>query len=367
MIAVVLLTVTAAALALAAQARAGEQQRCPEQSYLQFGDVYYGSQPVPATVTLPRGERLGRSEVDQPGGTDTCKREHIETDVFAIQGVDPSLAVIATGASSPGFVLGARCGGFDEAGLWACILNPLAYEGVSYTAIRYPDGVLPAGRLDPGDELGDGSLADGQVAVRALVGIEPAAAVAVADRPGEVYVAPGVCPYERPNENTALDDLARCLAAPIWLTFVPLGAGPGDTVHARGDRSAAPDLDGAPVGLVEVSSPTDALPDDLKGLIPIGTLERAADGTVSLTFTVPDLPEGFYETVVQCDACAEAYGGQTRFPAGSVPVLAKSQEKSGSQSAKVVYIVVFSLFIAALVGAIGLFLRGRRRRRRAAP
>lgn len=355
-----------AALALAPTSQAGTQN-CPERSYLELGGIYYESQPVPDTVTLPQGTGVGTVTVDQPRGFDPCKREQIDADVYSIEGVDPSLAVLVPDAKSPAFILGSRCSGYDDdAARWQCILEPLLYGGVRYTAIRYPRGVPPADRLLPGADLGEGSIAGQMLVVQEIDGVDPASAVAARGRPGEVFVAPGVCPYERPAEEAAFDDLSRCLQGPIWFTFTPLGTVVGGTVVARGDRPAPPELDGASIGLVPLSTPADALPDDLGALTPIATLDPDADGSVSLSLAVPDLPAGRYEAVARCEACAEAHDGQTVFPAGSFTVLEEAEKKSGSRSAKIVYIIVFGLLMLAIAGAIVLFVRGRRRRGRPA-
>ncbi len=340
-------------------ARAGSAQ-CPDSAFLSFGAVVYAGEATPPSVRLIAGDELGSGEVNRPRGTDPCQREQVAVSVFAIDGADPGTAVLAEGASGDAFILGGRCSGFPEPDRWDCVLNPLEYEGRPYTAVAYPFDDDPRGELQLGDELGQATLAGGQVTVRAISGVDPAVAVGVGGRPSEAFLAPGVCPYERFAADPQQDDLATCLGGPLWFVFEPLAAGPEEEVRATGDRAAPAALAGSAVSLVRLQGVSDTLPETLGETAAVGTIALDAGGRASLTFPIPELAEGVYEAVIACEACAASYGGQAAFAAGSIVVLEGGG--GGSSSAKLLYIAVFSVMFLAIIAAIALWMRGHRPR-----
>ncbi len=320
--------VAALLAACALLAGAAQGQGCPTTVFLSYDGLVYAAEPVPDSVSLPYGDGLGPGVVDAPVSEDGCKREREESTVVRAGELDPGVAVRVEGWGESLFVLGARCAGYEDAARWSCLLEPLSFRGQVYTGARY--GSPPAdGRLAPAGALGEAELAGEAVAVSAIEGIDAAVAVAVEGRPGEVFVAAGACPYERPAAEAADDDLARCLRAPVWLVFDPLGALAGSTVAARADRATPPELAGAEVSLVRLDGSADIVPDDLAGAASIGRLDP--DGRPSPEFTIPDLPAGLYEAVVTCERCAGSLGG-TVFPAGSLLVFAVEEASEGGSS-----------------------------------
>lgn len=343
-----------AALAAAVPpAAAADPQACPEQSFLHSGHLVYASVETPAGVSVQPGSALPEGEVDRPRGIDPCKRERVSIALSTIAGVDEMVAVVAADGAGPVFVLGSRCAGYDEAGLWACLLGPLVLDGTPYTGIRYPDGNA-SGELEAAEPLGEATIGGETVTAVAIAGVPASTAVLVRERPGEVFVAPGVCPYEGPSSDPAADDLARCILGPLWFAYDPVGARPGEEIKAYGDRPVPAELEGAAVGLVRLSGTSDVLPEGAAVPEPLGTITRGGDGGVVLELAAPDLPFGPYETVIDCAGCSEAYGA-TRFAAGSVIVL---EAREGSSSFKIVYIVLFALVIILIAAAVVFWRRG---------
>lgn len=361
------LCVAALAAGSAPAASAGSSARCPETGFLEYGGVVYASEPVPDGIALTRGEELGIGKLNRPRGANPCQREEVEVSVYRVEGVDPSTAVLVESDGGEAFILGGRCSGFAASQRWACVLEPLHFQGRAYVAAAYPADESPRGQVELVDAIGEGKLGDDLVTVRAIAGVDPAVAVGVEGRPGEAFLAPGVCPYERFSADPEQDDLATCLAAPLWLVFDPLGASPGAQVRASGDRAAAPELEGAEVGLVRLERASDTLPDPIDELTPIGTIARNGSGQVSLTVTVPDLEPGLYEAVIRCNRCAQSLGGNPIFAAGSISVLERGEERGGSSSAKIFFIAVFALGLLAIAAAVILWVKGHRPRFRGRP
>jgi hypothetical protein len=307
---------------------------------------------------LAHGEIVGDGQLDAPESpADPCKRAGKSVRVIAIPGVSPNTAVVLTGDQRVGYIVGARCAGYERAERWSCILEPLRFNGVAYTGSRLEQ----AAGLELGDELGEAMLGGAAVTVRAIEGIEPSVAVSVEGRPDEVFVAPGVC---RAQFVYQLDnDPATCLRSAVWFTFAPIGGTPGDTVSATSDRAAPDPLSGAEVRLERLNAANDAIPAEPSATAPVGTIRIGADGSGSLQFAIPDVPAGLYEAVIRCPGCAATFAGRTEFPAGSILV---TEERSGSTGARIVYIALFA-FVVLLVGAAVAFWRrgyriGRRRR-----
>jgi hypothetical protein len=346
------LAAAAAALAALGGAAPAAAQDCPAIAFLQYGGVVYAEEVVRQATPLARGETLGDGETDQPARSDPCRRSRRDATVQAIAGVDPSVAVAVEGRPDSVFVLGGRCTGFSGPERLACVREPLQLDGVAYTAVRYPDG----GRaLTLGDELGDAALGDETVDAVRIEGVDPALAVAVEARPDTAYVAPGVCPYERFSADARLDDMRRCLEAPLWLVFDPLNATAGGTITASLDRPLPAAAAGATLSLARLELVADAVPEDLGDAVDLGPLEPGADGAFPLT--VPDVDEGVYEAVVRCDACAEAFGG-TVFPAGSFLVAGGSDEGEGSSGPRVVGIALGIVLFLLIGAAIFAWWRG---------
>jgi hypothetical protein len=327
---------------------------CPAQTFLQYGGVVYASEPLPPSGRPPEGETLGQGRIDAPSSAaDPCKREQRDVQVVAVRGVDPGTAVLVSGETELGYILGSRCTGFSAAERWDCVRSPLRFDGVAYTGIRYPAGAQR--RLSLGPALGTGTMAGSQVEVRRIEGVDSSVAVAVAGDETEAFVAPGVCPYEQFASTEARDNLRRCLKGPVWFSFAPLGGQPGDSITASGDRRAVSELAGATVALVRLREATNALPEPLGTLTPIGSISGGG-GRPTLRFDIPDLPQGLYEAVVTCERC-EARFGATRFPGGSIVVLAK---QSGSSGAKIVYILVFAVIVVLAAAGVLMWRRGYR-------
>ena len=343
------LLVLAAALVLGSPAKAGT---CPTTKFLGYAHVVYVAEPVPTSVSLAPGAALGKGLLDAPTSKDGCKRKQAHVSVLRIGELDPSVAVAVAGRPGSIFVLGSRCSGYDAGGRWTCLLQPLAFRGVGYTGVRYPG----SGKLELGTALGQAELGGQTVTAVALAGVDPAVAVGIDGRPGEAFVAPGICPYERFAEDRALDDLRRCLQGPLWLVFDPPGAKVGAKIAALADRPVPPALVGAPVVLARLRVAVDDVPADLASAVPVGSM--TADG--ELTFAVPDVQKGLYEAVVTCEACAGAYGGRSRFPLGSVLVTGK---KGGSTSARIFVLTVGALVLALGMLAIVIWRKGKRGRR----
>jgi hypothetical protein len=351
-----------------AAAQAGSPA-CPTASFLHFYDLVYASEKIPAELQLQAGEALGEGNVDQPrSGGDPCKRERRDVQVVEIVGVDPAIAVLVKGGEGFGFILGGRCTGIESPERWPCVLEPLAFDGTAYTAVSYPAEPGPRQTLKLGAELGQARLGDQPVTARSIAGIDSRLAVGITERPSEVFVAPGVCPYERFANDQAQDDLFECLRAPVWFTLAPLGGKSGDRLTASADRAAPEELDGVVVGLLRLDVASDVLPDEIGGLTALGALDVDTDGHIVFEFTIPDLQEGLYELVVTCDPCSPGFDGRTVFPAGSFLLLGERASASGgSSSAKIVYIVVFGFLLLAIVGALVLWRRGYRFRRQRRP
>lgn len=346
------LLAAAVALVLGAEARA--QQRCPTISFLGYAGVVYASEEIPASVSIPPGDLLGEGTIDEPDSEDGCKRKRDEPNVLRAGDVDPAVAVAVEGRSGSLFVLGGRCSGYEGQARWDCLLRPLVFDGARYTGEAYPATPAPRGTVRLGEPLGTGELDGASASVVALEGVDPGVAVGIEGRPNEAFLAPGVCPYERFANTEPHDDLGRCLRAPLWLVFDPVGASGGDTITARADRVLRPELEGAEVGLVQLGVAADVLPDDRSGAVPIGVISIDGQGGATLPFGVPDIEEGLYEAVVTCERCGPAFGGDTAFAAGSIVVF----EKKGDGSARPVLIGAGAVFLLLLPVAFIAWRRG---------
>ncbi len=339
----------------AAQQQQQQQPRCPTRSFLSYGGLVYASEAIPASVTLGQGAELGAGTVDQPIGNDPCRRERVDVTVVRLGDLGPGVAAAVSGRPGVAFVLGARCSGYEEDERWDCLLNPLSLGGVDYTGQRYP--VAGAAPLETGEPLGDGQLAGDTVQVVALEGVDSSLAVGVEDRPGEAFVAPFVCPYERFDEKPALDDLRRCLTGPMWFTFDPPGARIGEPLVANGDRPLPAELAGASVALARLLIAGDVVPQTFSGGVPIGALRAGSDGRPVLRFDAPDVEPGLYEAVVVCDGCE----GRQPFPAGSVLI---GPERGGGSSLPRILAIVLGLLVLGFGIASVLIWRRRRSSRR---
>jgi hypothetical protein len=344
-----------AALALAAAAifappGSAAASSCPTGSFLGFQHLVFRSEALPASSHLTAGSKLGSGLLDEPTSANGCDRKQGKVDVVGLAGVDPSVAVGVDGRPGIAFVLGARCSGYGRTGRWVCLRRPLRFRGENYAGVGYPTG---AGRLPLAGPLGPALLERKPVRAVRLAGVDPAVAVSVAGRRGEVFLAPGACPYERFSARPTFDDLRRCLTGPVWLVFDPPGGRVATTIEARPDRALAPALAGATVTLDRLRIAADLVPRNPRARARIGALGR--DG---ISFSAPDVPPGLYEAVVTCRRCA-VRNGETRFPAGSVLI---SPKRGGSSGARAVVIGIGALILALGVAAAVVFGRNRRRR-----
>jgi hypothetical protein len=247
-------------------------------------------------------------------------------------------------------VLGRRCDDHVEAAYWDCLLRPLVFEGRRYTGTGYPAEPSPQGRVPLTGSLGRATL-NGEVTVRRIEGVDPTLAVGVSSRPSEAFLVASVCPYEGFSNKPAFDDLLRCLRSPAWFTFDPPGGQVGETVAARSDRTLSSQVVGARVSLVRLPIVADFVPEQGSAPVPIGRVGN------EVSFQVPDVPAGLYEAVVSCPSCAEAAGGRSLFPAGSILIEEKAKTSRGIQ------VISYGLLGAFVLAAVLAFVVWRRRRR----
>jgi hypothetical protein len=321
-------------------------EECPGAGLLLYDGAVYSELVLPAGRTVAPAESLGSGQLaflirEGEPSCDTRSRA-----VSAIEGVRPDVAVAVADRPSV-FVLGARCAGFVGEDALDCVLAPLELDGRVYTGARQTGNELSRGAT-----IGDASLGGETVTAVALAGVDPDVALAVDGHPTEVFVAAGSCPYERPAATAADDDLARCIKAPIWFVFDlerPPAARVGERVTARADRPVEGVVEGATVSLAKLATPADVVPADLADAVEIGVVDVGADGAVTLPITAPDLPTGVYEAVLTCEQCADAFGGQTMFAAGSLAILGDS---GGGSGPRVIGIVLGALLIILAVGAV---------------
>jgi hypothetical protein len=348
----------AALAAVSAVPGLGAQTVCLPAVLAYDGNAYLAEE-IPASVSVARGEQLGGGELDSPIGAegDRCERERGDANVVALEGIDPLVAVGVEGRPAEAFILGSKCIGFAGEARWECLRTPLSYEGRLYIGARYP---LGSGRsLELGAPLGAGELGADAVDVVAFEDIEPDAAVGLRSAPATAYVAIGVCQYGRFGETVLEDNLRRCLEAPFWLYFDPPGGEPGGTITARADRPLPSDLSSAEISLARSQFNADIIPEGASQT-PIGAM-TVAEGT--LTFEIPDLPEGRYEAVLTCEGCGK--GARTTFPAGSLVILEGGG--GGINWGVVVLFVVGAIFVVLLVLSIVARRRGWTRGRPAGP
>jgi hypothetical protein len=351
-----LLIFLVASLAALAAPQAAQAQECAGRGILLFRGIVYSEEPIPPELTAEAGEPRAFGRVGflpGPEGAEECDVRSAQ--VFEVAGLPADLAVAVEGRQGFVFVLGARCAGYEGEERAACILRPLRFEERLYSGARYPDDAEQP-RFEAGEALGEGEL-DGQtVTAVAIEGVDPSVGVSVEGRQDEAFVAAGACPYERFGATLVEDDLYRCLRSPLWLIFElerPPAAQVGDQITARADRPVSPVVDGSLVSLVRLGIAADIVPRDISDAIEVGTLQVGPEGAVSLPITVPDAPEGIYEAIVTCEACAESFGGRTVFPAGSLVIV-----PAGSQGPRLVGIVIGAVAIALAVAAFVAWRRG---------
>ena len=329
-------------------------QECPGPALMLFQQAVYSEEPAPSGELPERGAILGSARLAFLSEENGCEPRTVT--VVALADIAKDLAVAVDGRPSSVFILGARCAGYEGEERARCILEPLAYDGRSYSGARYPNGASPA-RLVFGDPVGDGKLAGANVTVVGIDGVDPAVSVGVDGRAGEAFVAAGACPYERFATQEAEDDLLRCLQGPLWLVFDlerPPAARVGESITAHADRAVAELVDGATVSLALIEGNADVVPSSLSGATEVGTISVGADGSVSLPITVPDVETGVYEAIVTCEACGAEYDGQTQFPAGSLAIVAEE----GSGGPRVVGIVIGALLFVAIMASFVAWRRG---------
>jgi hypothetical protein len=339
----------AAALAWMPEASAAT---CPKQTFLSFGPYAYVAQALPASAGIKAGATLGNGSLDEPTSADGCKRRRESVSVRKAGGIESRVAVMAFGFRNI-FVLGSRCDGFEGDEQWRCLLQPVVFEGRRYTGVRYPRTPGPRGTVAHGRRLGRAGSGGNAVTVARIPRVSASVAIAVAGRPNDAYVASGVCPYESFENESARDDLRRCLESPVWFVFDPPGAAAGDRIVGVADRPLPPELEGATVSLVRLQAATDAVPKNRAGSVPVGPVRA------KLRLIVPDLRAGLYEAVVSCPGCAASPGGKTVFAAGSFLV---GEPTEGSTGVEAVSIGLAAGTLVLAVASVVVWRRGRRRR-----
>jgi hypothetical protein len=323
---------------------------CPTQTFLKFNHLAYVGRTVPATVPLSPGYSVGTGTVDHPASSNGCKRQTSSVQVHTAGSIDPHVAVFVSGRTRTAFVIGgSRCAGLDGPAYWDCLTKPLKFHGRQFTAISYPSTPAPRKTLALGAQLGKAVYHGNAVTIRRIDGVDPTLAVAISGQPSTAFVSPTTCPYSGFSNVPELDNLLRCLKGPVWFTFDPAASVAGGTVVARSDRPISSDVAGASISFVPVPVAADYLPPNH------GKLDSVAHVADQVTVTVPSVPQGFYEAVVSCPACASRTGGATLFPAGSI--LVTPQPKSSPA----IRIISYALAAAALV-ALFLVFRTRRSR-----
>ncbi len=342
---------TAAVLAALIGAAPSSAASCPTQTFLRYGNLAYAATAIPPAVTVPAGASVGSGTVDEPTTADGCHRQENSVKVLRAGPIDPRVAVLVSGRPKTLFVIGHRCSGFSGASYWACLLQPLAFDGQQYTATSYPSTPAPRRTLALGAALGRARYHGRPVTVRRIRGVQPSLAVAVSGQPSVAFLNPRVCPYSGFSNTVRYDDLLRCLQSPIWFTFNPPGSEAGGTVVASGDRPLEPAVEGAAISLVQLPVVADYVPADHGALATVATVAE------QVSLKVPtNLASGLYEAVVSCPRCAPG-GGSTLYPAGSILVTAKAKTSVG------IRIVSYALTVVVILAAILAFRTWRRRRR----
>ena len=334
---------------------------CPTTVFLRYGYLIYASSPIPSSVSLAQGEILGTGEVDEaknattPNDNAKCERERNDVQVVRLGDVDPRVAVGVKGKPGLALVLGGRCTGFEGDAYWSCLLDPLEFDGTTYTGVAYP-AKGTRGAVTLADELGTAKVGGETVTVKAIDGVDPSVAVGIEGHPNEAYLAPDVCPYERFSNTPAANDLARCLSAPVWLVFDPPGARVGTSITAYTDRPVAAPVTGSAIELVRSSIVADVVPQDRSGAVQVATVPAGPAGT-KIEFDIPNVDEGIYEAVVTCNNCAASFG-KTTFPSGSLVAFKKK-----SSNSLIITIIVVVLLVGLFVASIVMWKKGFRYRR----
>jgi hypothetical protein len=323
---------------------------CPTQTFLSFSHrAYVGVSALP-TVPLGSGATLGTGTLDHPISADGCKRAQNSGAVLMAGSIDPRVAVLVHGRPRTVFVIGHRCDGFQGTSYWACLLEPLVFDGRQFTASSYPSEPVPRKTLPLGAAIGTAGYHGRTVTVRRIVGVDPSLAVGISGQPSVAFLSPPTCPYSGFSNISQYDNLLRCLRSPVWFTFDPPGSDTGGTVVARADRPLTPALAGSSISLVQLSVEADFVPPHHGPLVALG---RVAD---QVSLKVPNVSPGLYEAVISCPGCGRGAGsGGTLYPAGSILVTAKPKTSLG------ITIISYALVIALVVALIVAF-RTRRRR-----
>ena len=140
-------------------------------SFVIYDHVAYVGESVPESVVLTLGDQLGEAEIDTAGENDPCKRERSPAAAVRIDRIDPRVAVAVAARPGVAFVVAAACSGYEGAERWRCLLEPLTFDGESYTGVRHP-GAEPERGVPFGDPLGGGVLAGAAVTAVSIEGVD---------------------------------------------------------------------------------------------------------------------------------------------------------------------------------------------------
>jgi hypothetical protein len=336
--------------ALGSGSPASAASSCPTQTFLRFDHLAYAAKSIPSTVAVSPGSAVGPGTIDEATSSNGCKRADHPVRVLSVGSIAPQVAVLVDGRPHTIFVIGQRCAGFTGSAYWDCLLRPLVFNGLQFTATSYPSAPAPRRTVPLGPAIGTAEYHDQKVTVRRIQGVDPSLAVGISGQPSAAFLSPHTCPYSGFSSTPQYDNLLRCLRSPVWFTFDPLAGQVGGTVVGRSDRPLSPAVVGASISLVQLPVAADLVPPNHG---PLTVDDRVAE---QVNIKVPNLSPGLYEAVVSCPRCSSGTTGGSLYPAGSFLVTGKPKTSVG------ILIVSYGLLVAVLVAAALAFRTLRRRR-----
>lgn len=185
----------------ASETAASSSSSCAAE--LDFRDtLYVGTSLNGLRVTT--GDRLGTGTrpacggpvvVDNELGTTTVERvPSQDVPVFALEGIDPSIAVGRSDRPDAIYLAPWRCFGYAGANDFErCLRSPLEYDGETYVGTKSPVRLAQGPTLGAGTRQACCGVAAESPPVVALEGVDPRVAVGIADEPDAVYVARSRC------------------------------------------------------------------------------------------------------------------------------------------------------------------------------